>query len=139
MLLRYGFLCLALNCLFTGCGGTGAPPTYPVTGTVTFEGEPIKAGDIQFEPDPKGEAPDGGSIIDGKFSLRVKEGKKKVKITASREVPGEKKKGAMGEDIVSMEENIPEQYNVNSQIEEIIESGENTLEFKLKSDGSSWK
>lgn len=34
-----------------GCGGSDGPRRYTVEGTVTFDGKPVPAGDIAFEPD----------------------------------------------------------------------------------------
>lgn len=117
-----------------GCGsGSNAPPTYAVTGTVTFDGAPLKSGDIRFEPETPGEAPDAGTIADGKFSIRAKAGKKKVRITASREIPGTKTKGAMGEDLAQQEQYIPDRYNANTELTETVKNGSNTFTFALQS------
>ncbi len=35
-----------------GCGGPTGPPRYEVSGTVTYAGEPVPAGEVVFEPDP---------------------------------------------------------------------------------------
>jgi hypothetical protein len=44
--------CLILSCitlLTTGCGGK--PPMSQISGTVTFKGKPIPAGNVMFTPD----------------------------------------------------------------------------------------
>lgn len=133
---RVAWTSLVMCCFGLGCnGGSDAPPTFPVSGTVTFDGAPVESGDIHFESDVKGEAPDSGSIVNGKYSLKAKEGKKKVKITASRAVPGKTTKGAMGEDIVVKEDYIPAKYNTNSELAETVEAVPNSFDFELKSDG----
>ena len=64
-LLLIGGACLAM----LGCAEEG-PQRYDVSGTVTYKGEPIAAGTVQFVPDaaqgnrgPSGQA----TIVDGKF------------------------------------------------------------------------
>ncbi len=63
-------VCLSLLCL--GCGGGPAgPKTYPVAGTVTYEGQPVAAGSILFVPNSElGTTGPATSveIKDGKFA-----------------------------------------------------------------------
>lgn len=122
---------LLLTFFLAGCGGgSKGPVTYSVSGTVTFDGEPVKKGDIKFVPEEPGAAPDAGSIVDGKYSLSAKGGKKKVQITASRDVPGKTTKGAMGEDIAVKEEFIPARYNSQTELTADV-TGAKTFDFKL--------
>ncbi len=113
----------------TGCGGSGSSA---VTGTVTFDGNPLPDGDILFV-DPDGKvAPDAGKIKDGAFAFAVKPGKKKVEIRATKMVatPGGKK-GPMG-DAEMPTDYIPEKYNAKSELTaDIAASGTNSFEFKL--------
>lgn len=44
------FVSLSLALVLTGCGG-GEPPLSQVSGTVTFKGKPIPAGNVMFTPD----------------------------------------------------------------------------------------
>jgi hypothetical protein len=118
-----------------GCGSSPkGPATHPVSGTVTFDGEPLKTGDIQFEPEAAGTGPDAGAIVNGKFSFRAKAGKKRVKITASRDVAGKTMKGAMGEDIPVREDFVPERYNAKTELTADVQpKGANAFDFKLTS------
>jgi hypothetical protein len=120
-------------CTIFGCGGEGAG-TYVVTGDVTFDGEPVKDGDIILEPVEPGKAPDAGKIKDGKFEFRATPGKKKVKIQASRmqKYPAGQK-GAMGETEGPVDY-IPERYNTSTELQEdVTTSGPNKFTFVLKS------
>lgn len=74
---------LILVALVPGCGSTGAT----VSGTVTFEGEPVNDGSISFLPaDGKGPA-DGARIRDGRYNLDILvPGPKLVKIEAVKKV-----------------------------------------------------
>src|SRR5262245_41835056 len=40
----------ALACLLAGCGAGDGLSRYPVKGTVTYQGQPVKDGAIFFEP-----------------------------------------------------------------------------------------
>ena len=37
--------------MLAGCGRQSGPPRYELSGTVTFDGKPVPAGEIQFAPD----------------------------------------------------------------------------------------
>ncbi len=113
--------------LLTGCG---KPEFETVTGTVTFDGKPVPEGDIRFEPaDPK-YGPDAEKIINGKFSVQVRPGTRKVTIRATKLVPG--KQGPMGED--AYEDYIPANYNDNTTLTaDVISGKKNEISFSLKS------
>ncbi len=44
-------VCAALGAL-AGCAGSDGPPRYPLSGTATYQGEPVAAGVMLLEPDP---------------------------------------------------------------------------------------
>lgn len=124
-------LLLALVAL-VGCGGKNR--TYTASGTVTFDGANVPDGDIIFLDQDKTIGPDAGKIKDGKFSVPVKAGKKKVEIRASkmRKLPAGQK-GAMGETEV-MDDYIPQKYNSKSELNaEIKAGGANQFDYKLVS------
>jgi hypothetical protein len=53
-----------------GCGDdTGLAKRYPVTGRVTYKGEPVKKGIITFTPDDPGGRSATGTIEDGNYAL----------------------------------------------------------------------
>jgi hypothetical protein len=55
-----------------GCGGGGQDKVYPVTGKITYKGEPMKGGgSIAFIPieDRKGKSPGGVVNPDGTFAM----------------------------------------------------------------------
>lgn len=121
-------LVLAGLALLAGCGPSG-PRTYPVSGTVLFDGKPLPRGDIIFHAARLDMGADAGKIKDGKYSFRAKAGKKKVAILASAEVPG-KRDPLMGP---LMENYIPERYNDETILAaEVKESGENHFDFQLQ-------
>lgn len=68
------FLCLGLVIGLVGCGGGDAGPArFHVSGKVTFDGQPVKFGSIQFDPDTGNKGPQGAAEIrDGSFDTRKK-------------------------------------------------------------------
>lgn len=115
-----------------GCSGeSDAPPTYPISGTVTYQGKPISQGNIGFTP--TGSGPDFGlDIVDGKFSGEVGAGEMVVSIRASWET-GEMEPGDAGSPDTPVMESIPGKYNENSDIKITVkESSNEGLEFNLE-------
>ena len=56
---------------FLGCAGASdGLPRQAVSGTVTFDGQPLAEGRIQFEPaSAEAMTPAGGEIKDGRYSI----------------------------------------------------------------------
>ena len=123
---------VALSCLCCiGCGE--GSKTHEVSGTVTFNGQPVEKGEISFAPLDPSEAPDAGVIVDGKFRFRATAGDKRVEIRGSRPLPAnqqtEPEMGPMYEDF------IPVQFNTASDLsEEVTSDGSNEFHFDLKDD-----
>jgi hypothetical protein len=74
--LQRGIRLVALACalLAGGCSGNEGPKTYRVSGTVTFDGQPIPMGTIVFTPDfsKQNDGTQGvAAIKDGKYDTQV--------------------------------------------------------------------
>ncbi len=126
---------VALLTLLTlgGCGpSSNAPARYRVSGTVSFDGAPLKSGDIQFVSTSGDGAVDAGTITNGTYAVEATPGAKQVKITASRIVPGKDNPGIPGTPVY--EDFIPAPYNESTTLEaEIKANGNNTANFELQS------
>ena len=123
----FSFLVLAL---FTGCGdGKGS-----VRGTVSFNDRPIKKGVIKFTSTEGPLIHEGAVITDGSFETRVPPGKYKVEVNAQHVTGKRIQKGFDGndEEILLSEEMLPEYYNSNTELTEVVTSGENTITLRLK-------
>lgn len=117
------FLALAV-----GLGCHSEPPLYDVTGTVSLDGTPIEDGEIVFVAADNGSTPGVSRIVRGEYALKLTAGTKKVKIAASRKVPG---KGAMGEDFV-YQSYVPPRFNEQTTLEaEVKPDSANRFDFKL--------
>ncbi len=115
-----------------GCGGSigDLPDKFEVTGSVTFDGEPVEDGAIVFDSADGQSTPVGGAIVDGKYSVEVPAGRKLVRISASRET-GEK--DMYGEPIV--DSYVPGKYNTESDLERTVEpGGDNAFDFELEAE-----
>jgi hypothetical protein len=119
-------LLAGLALLTAGCG----PKLYPVTGLVTFNGQPIPQGDINFIAADGEVTPASAKIVDGKYSALVQAGVKKVEVYAHREKPGQKDIQIMG--LRAHESYIPLRYNVQSELKcEVTPKGPNQFDFAL--------
>lgn len=124
--------------LVAGCADSvdRGPQRHAVTGTITFRGQPLDQGAIQFAPaGPAGKHGGGAIIDDGSYAIPVEKGLPagtyKVMIFSADEgdpVPGE----APGESPVSAER-IPPEFNVRSdKTVEITPDGENKFDFSIQ-------
>lgn len=122
------FAPLTLLLLLAGC--SNEPATYPVKGTVMWQGQPLLDGHVVLNPDgPESIRPDAGKIEKGEFAFRATAGKKRVEIWANREKPGQVNK-VMG--LREKEQFIPRRYNTESILKiEVSPRDENKYEFVL--------
>lgn len=68
------WLTLPAAVVVLGCGdGSGLPPRYRVSGTVTHNGELLKRGAINFTPSGGNGRAAGGTIVDGHYSLTTQD------------------------------------------------------------------
>jgi len=109
-----------------GCGKSG-PAMYTVSGTVKYDGQDVTDGFITFLPEDPTAGAEAGPIKAGRYTAKVREGKNKVKVQATRAVPG--KKGPMGEQAV--EQYIPPKYNDETTLSAAVGSGKTNHNFDL--------
>ena len=60
---------VTVGIVLTGCSSSSRPPTYPVTGTVTWQGKPLAGAAITFVPTGEGEAASAITDAEGKYAL----------------------------------------------------------------------
>lgn len=130
---------LWVSLLLAICSGCG-DRRCAIDGEVTFDGKPIEAGTITFEP-ADGQGPTtGGTITDGRYALAGNAaplpGKKKVRISAARKtgrrVPAgpPSPAGTMVEEIIRY---IPKIYNQQTTLVcDVSPTGPHTIDFHLK-------
>src|SRR5262245_38889944 len=104
-----GVAALALALASAGCGGE---KTYRVTGTITWNGEPVQDGQIIFEAEDGQTQPAASKFTkDGRFEVRAAAGAKRVRIY------GQRSKGfnrVMNQE--TFESYVPKEYNAKSEL-----------------------
>jgi hypothetical protein len=63
--LPLGLVVLTFAPTLAGCGDDGLEPRYPVSGQVTYNGQPLKKGKIFFVPEDSAKRQGAGEIEDG--------------------------------------------------------------------------
>ena len=119
---------LGLLLSVTGCG----PGEVVVSGTVTLDGRPLEEGNIAFRPLPATATSEatGVPIQGGKYQLKVRPGRHRIEITATRAAPGAKDPLGTAPAPKSI---IPEKYNARSELTEEVRAGANEFNFALTS------
>src|SRR5262249_46607926 len=110
-------LLIGLAAPLSGCGGGDTLPRQEISGKVSFEGQPLADGSIQFQPDPSIEGPSvpGGALITaGVYRISREEGlvpgTYKVMIFSHGDAPGADA-AAPGAQTGPPPERIPARYN----------------------------
>ena len=130
--------------LAPGCGGGAdyeGPERAAVKGTVNFAGKPLPYGTITFIATEGRRA--SAMIRDGSYAIPEEQGpnlgKYQVQIVGHAKAPETTEAGEEGEEEETEDESpdlgpqiIPARYNVNTELEVEITSGENTHPFDLK-------
>jgi hypothetical protein len=122
-----------------GCGGATT-----VSGTVTYEGEPIQEGWVTFLPADGAGSEAGAKITDGQYHVEaIAPGEKTVQIVGVKEVPfvasseemeqqsRENPRLAGGRDLVYPADTVPPDAEGNNQ-RVTVKDGTQTLNFQLK-------
>ena len=118
--------------LLAGCGGAG-PETGEVAGRVTLDGQPLSGAVVEFTPQ-SGRPSFGMTDDDGRYMLGYTRdvegaliGEHAVRITTS---------DPFADNPEDRRERVPPMYNQQTTLSAIVDAGENTLDFNLKSRSS---
>jgi hypothetical protein len=140
--MSWTLLGMAASALMAGCGGAeDALPRQRVSGTVKWNGEPLKQGRIQFQPAGHGGPAGGAGIVDGSYAIPQAEGlvpgKYQVLIYGAAEAaqsspapPG--LPGDAPPPKKAVKDPIPDKFNFKSQLTtEVTKDGPNQFDFEL--------
>ncbi len=104
-----------------GCSQNSGPRFYPLTGKVTFNGEPVSTATLVLR-DPAGQEKTClAKVINGEISGESSPGEKIIEVTATRIAEGKTVPSAdgIGKE-QAIEQYIPEKYNVKSELKATI-------------------
>ena len=122
---RTSILALAIAVLTLSCDS--APRKYRVVGSVSWQGQPIADGNINFLPEDGTVHPVTAKIVDGRYDALVPAGKMKVEIFADRDLGYSE---AMHQNVKTRL--IPEEFNSLSKLEVDVQSNDtNEASFLL--------
>jgi hypothetical protein len=125
-----------LTVLAAGCGGKPS-----LSGTVTYDGQPVDGGSSTLYPAAGKDAAAGGRIQGGQYTVvggeKLTPGTYKVHISWLK-ATGKKIKDPSdpGVEIAETKEVIPAEYNEASKLTTEITSGSTTANFDLKAGGA---
>ncbi len=119
-----------------GCGPANPEGRLPISGNVTFQGQPLDQGTIRFTPlEGQSDVGSGAMIQNGSYSLEAHQGlppgKYRVWISSTEQTGGPvEEMPGMAEE--APKERIPSQYNDQSTLEaEVTAGGDNKFDFDL--------
>ena len=123
-------ICVVVVAITGGCGPSG-PERAVLSGTVAYQGEPVKKGVIRFIPIKGTEGPSwGANIIDGRYKAAgkggVPVGTHKVEILAYRPKAGVTAAAPPPDpalDRTPREQYLPEKFNTKTELEITIPPG----------------
>jgi hypothetical protein len=128
----YFSLCCVLIGAAIGCSADAKNGI--VTGTVTLDGQPLKAGTIRFDAVDGRTAAADASIADGKFTAKLPPGDKRVTITSPKVVGKKKMYDTPDSPVYEVaEESLPARYNSQSELKLTVKLGDQDAKFDLKS------
>ncbi|MCG6155475.1 hypothetical protein [Rubinisphaera margarita] len=120
----------------TGCSSATGPEMFETSGSVHWEGAPLKEGRITFRMlDGEGRVY-SGPITNGAFNIETLPGEMRVEIIASRPIPG-KFDHSNGEPAPIGEMYIPAKYNSRSELKYSVGPDAAPPDFNLISDSKT--
>ena len=126
MRIRYA---VAAALLLGGLGCSSAEAPAEVSGTVLIDGQPLSDGEIVFVAADNAKAPAAGPVVNGKYTVAVTPGPKKVKIQASR--PGGQGDAMMGSG--AREARLGPEFGEQSKMTADVKPGKNEgVDFQVK-------
>jgi hypothetical protein len=126
----FSLLVLSFGALFlSGCEESDGLQT--ITGTATFQGQPIPEGRIQFRFLDGDQKAYSSPIEEGEYLIRIPPGPASVEILASRPAPGKFDESNPGERVPIGEMYIPQKYNSRTELRVDVQPGAGKENFDL--------
>jgi len=120
--------------MVAGCGPGNPQGRLAISGKVSFEGQPLDQGSIQFSSVDRTSGIVSGAVIhNGSYSIEAEKGlppgKYRVRVFSGEGAGPEE---MPGESTEAPKERIPAQYNTESTLEIEVSRGNATFDFDLK-------
>jgi hypothetical protein len=122
----------------TGCAGGDKQNRQAVSGTVSFKGQPVKMGQVEFHPAGGQETKSGAPIENGSFAIPAEQGLTPGNYRVIIRAPDRiiESRGAPGSDTgPPSKELLPARYNEQStltrEVKDARKGGDNKLDFDL--------
>lgn len=131
-------LAMALCCLMMTAGCNSGAQRQSIEGFVTLDGEPLKSGNIKFQPEGDTHGPNAGATIEaGEFHIESTRGtfagKFRVEITASR-LTSRMITDRDGKQVPDQEQYLSKKYNAETILRADVRPGvPNKFTFELSS------
>lgn len=127
--------CLGLMVVsLLGCGTGNSIEVVRVTGRVTLDEQPLEKGLIQFLPADGNSPSAAGEIRQGEYQANVPVGNKRVEVTSPKVIGQQKAYDTPDSPVIDLlQERIPAEYNVQSQLTANVTRERKTFDFSLKS------
>ena len=127
-------LAMFIATLAVGCGGDNL---IAISGTVTFDGEPVERGTISFLP-VDGLGPTAAAIItNGEYHTEVAPGEKRLEIHGYAKIGEQRPWGNDAPVEELFEEMLPPRYHDESMLRYDAQRSDATADFSLNSDDES--
>jgi hypothetical protein len=136
---RLAFCCLVLLALDAGCGGAKykGEKRYPLSGDVTFDGQPVDLGSISLIPEGSKGGASGGVINDGKYKVPEEKGPTagtyRVEIHWLKRTGRQLRDPESGEMYDDRREALPGKFHTSSELTVEVPAPDNRHDFNLKS------
>jgi hypothetical protein len=124
---------LVIACVIGMLGGCGSKNTLvEIGGNATYDGKPIEKGLIRFLPVDGATPTAAAEIANGRYTVKVSPGKKQVQIESYKVVGQHYHRNDPNDRLLdTLEQILPDRYNVNSELTCDIEPGERVYDFTL--------
>ena len=145
----YSFLCCILLACFAGCGNGQATVNYDVielvdvSGKITLNGQPLAGAVVSFIDEESSRMSYGITDANGGYRLSfdkqkkgVTPGSKIVKVSTATLIEGINDDGVQIDEETGetkVKEQVPPQYNTQSELRAVVEPGKHEFDFSLTS------
>ena len=137
---RWRLCGVALCVVWAGCSKQDypGPLRIPLSGKVSYDGEPVDVGSISFLPASGGEQRvSGGYIADGAYDVPEAQGanlgKYRIEIRWQKLTGKMVREAQTGEMVEQRKEGLPPKFNTNSELTVDVTEDRTTYDFELKS------